>query len=252
MMQTESSTPLELEIENANDADAPQVAKNHAGFSRKGSRRRLVQLLIAATVLAAFLIFVVVSKPGDNSVPKIENGLDPIGTPLTLGSSDAKAVVHVFSDFQCQACGKFSSVSEKYLIEDYVLKGDVRLVFHPIARLGDESRWAAEAAYCAADQRYFWQYKDILFTYQNGVNQGSFSQAKLEEYAAKINGLNLSTFKTCLESGQHLADINTGPDPTSYDNPNDVLTLRVNARLLTSQYDYAELQNLIEEVIKHN
>jgi protein-disulfide isomerase len=248
-MQTESPAPL---LENVNDTDTPQVTKNLVRKFRKGSQRRLVQLVVAATILAAFLIFVLVSKPGDNSVPKIENGLDPIGTPLTLGSSDAKAVVHIFSDFQCLACGKFSAVSEKYLIEDYVLKGDVRLVFHPIARLGEESRWAAEAAYCASDQRYFWQYKDILFTYQSGVNQGSFSQAKLEEYAAKISGLNLPTFKTCLESGQHLADINPGPDPTSYDNPNDVLTLRVNARLLTSQYDYAELQNLIEEVIKHN
>ncbi len=170
---------------------------------------------------------------------------------MTLGVADAKVVMYEFSDFQCVACAKFSTRNEKYLIEDYVLKGKVRLVFAPIVRLGVESQWAAEAAFCASDQHRFWQYKDILFTFQAGENQGTFSKANLETYAAKVAGLNLDSFKTCLETDQHYADVVAGPTPASYDSPNNVLTLRMNSRILTSPYDYSELQNLVDEVLKH-
>lgn len=247
-LDTKTTEPPQTEISiKNNEASSPPKTKKKG----KNSQRRLIQLLIAALVLSAFLIFVIISKPGDLSVPNIDNGVDPAGPPMTFGSPNAKVVINEFSDFQCVSCAQFAARNEKYLIEDYVLQGSVRLVFHPTARLGTESEFAAEAAFCAADQKRFWQYKDILFTYQTGVNQGGFSQAKLIEYAAKVKGLNLDTFKTCLASGQHASDIEAGPQPAAYDGSNDVLVLRVNSHILTSQYEYAELQNLIEEVLNH-
>jgi len=220
-------------------------------LAAKNSNRRLVQLLVAALVLSVFLVIIITSHSDDLAVPQIANGVDPKGQPMTLGVTDAKVVIYEFSDFQCVACAKFANRNEKYLIEDYVLKGNVRLIFVPIARLGDESQWASEAAFCAADQHRFWQYKDILFTFQVGENQGNFSKAKLETYAAKVTDLNLDSFKTCLETDQHYVDVVAGPTPASYDSSNNVLTLRLNSRILTSPYDYAELQNLVDEVLKH-
>ena len=60
------------------------------------------------------------------------------------GRLDAPIRIEVFSDFQCPACKRFVSDAERQLKEEYVSKGQVRLVFRHMAFLGNESRWAAE------------------------------------------------------------------------------------------------------------
>jgi protein-disulfide isomerase len=71
-----------------------------------------------------------------------------------------------------------------------------------MAFLGDESRYAAEASECAADQDAFWEYHSKLFTSQNGENQGAFNKDKLKEFAADL-GLDSQAFDDCLDSGKY-------------------------------------------------
>jgi len=72
------------------------------------------------------------------------------------------------------------------------------------AFLGDESRWAAEAAECAGDQNAFWEYHDYLFAHQSGENQGAFTKQNLKAFAADLT-LDTAAFNTCLENGTHSA-----------------------------------------------
>src|SRR5438046_1266451 len=60
---------------------------------------------------------------------------------------------------------------------------------------------ASEAAACAADQGKYWQMFDRLFS-----NQATLALRQLPAHALAI-GLNVDTFKTCLDTGKHAAEI---------------------------------------------
>ena len=68
-----------------------------------------------------------------------------------------------------------------------------------MAFLGVESRWAAEASECAAEQGKFWEYHAKLFASQGSA--GAFSKDKLKTYAADLR-LDPAKFSTCLDSGK--------------------------------------------------
>ena len=123
----------------------------------------------------------------------------PIVTPTDLadgfavGAATAPVTVDVWEDFQCPYCRQFTLQVEPQIVTAYVETGRVRLVFHDLAFLGDESRWAAVAAAGAEDQGRFWPYHDYLFANQLGENVGSFTVDRLETMASAV-GLNRTVF----------------------------------------------------------
>lgn len=119
------------------------------------------------------------------------------------GSADAPVVIVEYSDFQCPYCGLHFKKVEPQLKEKYVKKGQVRLVYKHLTILGDESVWAALASECAADQNKFWEYHDLVFSRQNGENQGAFNQDNLKSWAAELE-LDTAVFNECLDSKKHL------------------------------------------------
>jgi protein-disulfide isomerase len=84
----------------------------------------------------------------------------------------------------------------------YVKTGIVRYGYQHMAFLGIESRWAAEASECAAEQGKFWEYHDKLFSSQGSA--GAFSKDKLKTYAADLR-LDTAKFNGCLDSGKFAA-----------------------------------------------
>lgn len=119
------------------------------------------------------------------------------------GSSEAPVVIVEYSDFQCPYCGRHFREVEGRLKEMYVKNGQVRLVYKYLTILGDESVWAALASECAADQNKFWEYHDLIFSRQNGENQGAFNPDNLKSRAAEL-GLDTVAFNECLDSQKYL------------------------------------------------
>jgi protein-disulfide isomerase len=126
-----------------------------------------------------------------------------------MGETNAKAVVEVFSDFQCPPCSGFAAAPQTRLEEEYIRNGKVRLIFRNILIVdsyvgnGHESRDAALAALCAGGQGKFWEYHDMLFQNQAGENSGGFSIPRLESFAEKL-GLNMIEFSSCLNNSTYL------------------------------------------------
>jgi protein-disulfide isomerase len=117
---------------------------------------------------------------------------------IARGDVNAPVTVLEFGDYQCPACGAFFKNIEP-LLEEYVQKGKVRFVWHDIAFLGPESKWAAQAAWCANDQQKYWEYHTKLFNEQKGENQGAFSIDNLKRFAIEL-GLNSEQFNTCIDN----------------------------------------------------
>lgn len=139
------------------------------------------------------------SKPGAESVkeeivltkPTI-TFVDPI-----LGAVKPKITIVVFSDFRCPHC----AISNKILREAARLHPqEVRVVWKdmPILPPLDLAWKIHQAARCAGEQGKFWEYNDLLFANQTGLDMG-----KLNDLAVSI-GLDAVKFPDCLASGRTL------------------------------------------------
>jgi protein-disulfide isomerase len=189
--------------------------------------------IVSAIIVAGVLIAGAILLRG-NSAPSVENNqinkgipvetksLAPIGeNDQKLGDPKAKVVLVVYEDFQCPFCGAVSG-SDAYpsliesmkqrdpnwspflpgVINDYVKKGEVLLVYRDWAFLGPESIRASEAARCAGDQGKFWEYHDYLYAHQKGENEGGFTDTNLKSFA-KVLKLDTVVFDKCLDESKY-------------------------------------------------
>ena len=86
------------------------------------------------------------------------------GSPI-IGNVDAPITILEWGDYQCTFCYKFHQNTLNVIHEDFIKTGKVKLVFKDFPLNGPDSILAAEASYCAHDQKKYWQYHDEL--YQN-------------------------------------------------------------------------------------
>ncbi len=138
---------------------------------------------------------------------------------LSLGDPNAPVYVTQFSDYQCPGCGYYWAELEPTMISEYINNGRVYLSYSPFSFIGefseysdwDESKKAAEAAFCANDQGSFWFYNDLLYANQNGENQGGFDRDHLMSMAY-YSGLDMQSFATCLDNGEHSLEVENAND----------------------------------------
>ena len=123
-----------------------------------------------------------------------------------MGADDGAVTVVEFSDFLCPYCAKASKYlklaessnhdSARFIFRHYPLDNScnrgVSSNIHPGACL------LAAGSVCADEQKRFWEYHDIAFE-----TKGKISQSVVTDIASDI-GLDLSAFKSCLNSGRGL------------------------------------------------
>ncbi len=160
----------------------------------------LLGLAVGGVVIVGLVVLIAIfSRPGESFQVKRPIGQDFLPE---MGDPTAPVTVYEYADFQCPACGLFARQYKPKIEEDYIKTGKVRLIFKNFAFLGQESVWAAEAAYCAAEQGGFWAYHDKLFANQRGENRGAFSKPNLVRFAREL-GLKVEDFQSCLDSGRY-------------------------------------------------
>lgn len=86
------------------------------------------------------------------------------------------------------------------LVEEYVKPGTVYFEYRDYAFLGEESKLAAQAAECAAQQDKFWNFHNTIFENQGTSHDGGAYSADRLRQMAEANGLDLSAFDTCMAS----------------------------------------------------
>ena len=121
---------------------------------------------------------------------------------FSLGSSDAPLAIVEFTDYQCPFCRQFESATFPEIRKKYIDSGKVRFVVRDFPLDGHpDAKPAAEAARCAADQEKFWPMHDALFS-----DPGKLGLSGLIDYAGSLK-LDMSAFRSCLESGKHRPDV---------------------------------------------
>jgi len=132
--------------------------------------------------------------------------LDPPRSPTTIdptrlrGNPNAAIRLVEFSDFSCPFCRRAESSLTKVL-EHY--KGIASIAYRdfPLNDIHPQAELAAEASRCAADQRKYWEYHDLLFTADRPLTF-DFLVAKASELS-----LDRTAFVSCLGQQKHKVDV---------------------------------------------
>jgi protein-disulfide isomerase len=234
-------------------AAGPALSRK-AGPSRPGVRsgrstRRIGQFrnlgfvaaLVVAVVAAIALIGVANLLGGDDGNTTSNNPIDipdhtAVANGTTLGNADAPVTIYEYSDFQCPYCRVAAAEIVPALDKDYLATGKAKLIFKIMAFIGQESRWAAEAALCAGDQGKFWEYHNKLYEEQDGENKGTFKVENLKRFAGEI-GLDQDEFNTCFDAGKYTAQIADAMDEARNRGVNSTPTFFVGQTQVDSTYD---------------
>ena len=122
-----------------------------------------------------------------------------------LGPADAPITIVEFSDYECPFCRRWYAEVYKPLLAAY--PGKIRFVYRnlPLTSIHPDALAAAEAAMCAGEQDVYWKYHDKLFSSESLGNNVYL------QYAQDL-GLNMTTFKACLEDHKYRKTVETDSD----------------------------------------
>ena len=136
---------------------------------------------------------------------KISAGDNPI-----IGNPDAAITIIEFSDFQCPFCAKFHTETLPTIMEEYINKGTVKLVFRdfPIQNIHPNAVPASIAAECANEQGKFKQMYHTLFEKQKEWSnlETSYAITIFNQYASEME-LDEEKFDSCLRNAKYLEDV---------------------------------------------
>ena len=127
-----------------------------------------------------------------------------------IGNPDAPITIIEFSDFQCPFCARFHIQTLPTIMEEYIEKGTVKLVFRdfPIQSIHPNAVPASVAAECANEQGKFKQMHDILFEKQNEWSnlETVYAIELFNQYSEQIN-LEQEQFSSCLSTAKYVKEI---------------------------------------------
>lgn len=106
---------------------------------------------------------------------------------LVMGDPDAPVKIFEYGDYQCTACAPTNPYI-KQIVEEY--KGKVAVVFRTyILSYHNNGTAAASAALAAAQQGYWPEYKDLLFSNQNDWYYSDVAkrQEQFEQYFEQVS-----------------------------------------------------------------
>lgn len=124
-----------------------------------------------------------------------------MGSPI-LGSSDAPITIVEFGDYQCPQCNNWYHNVKPDIEKNYIQTGKANLVFVDLAFYGHDSKKAAQATYCADEQGKYWEYHNMLYSNQRGINDGWASTENLKGFASTLS-LDVDLFNSCLDSNKY-------------------------------------------------
>ncbi len=127
--------------------------------------------------------------PADLALPEIHS----------VGKADAPVTIYEYSSFGCSHCADFHLQVLPKIVEKYVSKGLVRVVFVPFP-LEKLSMDAALLAECVDDEKYF-PFVEVLFKKQRDWGFAQNPQKVLKQYAA-LSGVDIDKGEACLHDDE--------------------------------------------------
>ncbi len=173
--------------------------RKRAGARHHSAARQAAPYLVVAAVAAVAFAALLVLSVGGGSGSDVAASYPAGYSPPVLGQAAAPVELVMWGDFQCPFCRRFELSTLPAITEKYIQTGKVRFVWRNFDHYGEESRDAANGAYCAGEQGKFWEYHALLYQNQGGINTGAFSRMNLNRFAGEL-ALDTSRFSACFDA----------------------------------------------------
>ncbi len=163
--------------------------------------------LIIGVIVVAIVVGITASYSPTSETVNLDMGRThgaistAMGSPI-LGDPSAPITIVEFGDYQCEQCYAWFHNTKPAIVRDYIDTGKANLVFVDLAFLGRDSPKAAQASYCAEDQGMYWEFHDILYNFQEHVDNGWANSERLKAFADSLD-LDMELFESCLDSGKY-------------------------------------------------
>ena len=163
--------------------------------------------LIIGVIVVAIVVGITASYSPTSETVNLDMGRThgsvstAMGSPI-LGEPSAPITIVEFGDYQCEQCYAWFHNTKPAIVRDYIDTGKANLVFVDLAFLGRDSPKAAQASYCAEDQGMYWEYHDLLYNFQEHVDNGWANSERLKAFADSLD-LDMELFESCLDSGKY-------------------------------------------------
>ncbi len=233
-------------------SSAWQPNRVSASKKRSGPNRTLIYTIAAVVVGLAIVGFVAAQQLGSSTASSTSALITPGGSNVTpasiprngrtLGDPNAPVTIDLYGDFRCSACYQFTEMGTAAQIDNIlVATGKAKIVWHDFTIIDHNdgataSRDAANAAWCAADQNKFWTMHDWLYANQSPTEAADAFTIPRLLAIGQAAGMDMSTFKPCVENGTHDAQI--AAEQSSL--PNGVTgtpTTIVNGQIVNATFD---------------
>ncbi len=222
-------------------------------------RTRLILSVIGIAVLVVGAVYVInrISKPSAQDLVVITPNTRPQADANSMGDPNSPVEIVEFSDFQCPYCKTFADQIEGQIVDAYVKTGKVHFTYRSMGNFvsdnigqgSTESKDAAMASYCAADQNKFWEYKDALYANWLGEDAGSFTDERLLGIAEQV-GLDLAEFRDCYENNTHLDQVQQDYADGRAAGVTGTPSFLINGQLLVGAQPFTTFQQQIEAALQ--
>jgi protein-disulfide isomerase len=182
---------------------AARAERDRAAQAARQKQRQRLWLLGGGALIAAVIVVAIALSSGGDDTPELRAGETVpgqieanerfAGIPqdgITVGDPRAPVTLVEFADLQCPFCRDYTTQVMPTLV-DYVRNGDVKMVFHNVAFLGDDSIRGAQMAAAAAQQDKLWEFVDIFYANQGAENSGYVTDEFLTRIASGVRGLDV-------------------------------------------------------------
>ena len=222
-----------------------------------------ISIILAAVLIAGSLIYSAGKKstPSDNPLAgnsaenlSLEN--PDVSQAIWQGNPSAPVSIVEYSDFQCPVCADFFQNIFPSLKRDYIDTGKVKFTQLDFPFLGRESLATASAARCAADQKKFWEFHDLIYQAEildGQENNGNLTEDFLIGLGNQLN-LNSSVFQSCLSSGEHDQDVLNSASQGQRAGVRATPTFFINGQKMQGLYPadpYGSMKLIIESELKN-
>jgi protein-disulfide isomerase len=175
------------------------------------------------------------------------------GSPY-LGNRSAPITIIDFSDFQCHLCARYVKNTEPLINKTYIQTGKVALVFKHLPNRGFDSIGAHLAAQCTNDQRKFWQFHNLLYENQQGIDSGWVNEENLRKFASQIPGLNIEQFNSCFDTQKYKEfidkDVQLANSVGFFDTPNFIIVHSIDGsdpEVIRGAQPFSAFQSVIDK-----
>jgi protein-disulfide isomerase len=124
---------------------------------------------------------------------------------LVIGNTDAPITITKYGDFLCPICKQFFETTEPRLLTKYVDTGKAKIIFKVDTHIAEQSQYAGEGAYCAAEQDKFRDYHNFVYRIQ-----GEYAGYNFDQFKTLIRNqleLDRNNFDACMDGHRYRARV---------------------------------------------